>query len=73
MWETYFTPAALDEAVHLLAEHGQSARVIAGGTDIIIELERGMRPDVTALIDITRIPGLDQIMLGADDLIHIRV
>jgi xanthine dehydrogenase iron-sulfur cluster and FAD-binding subunit A len=71
MWEAYYTPATLDEALRLLAEHGQAARVIAGGTDIIIELERGVRKGIMALIDITRIPGLDGITLGEDGLIHI--
>ncbi len=71
MWDTYFTPATLDEARQLLAEHEESARIIAGGTDIIIELERGVRPHITTLIDITRIPGLDRIELGQDGLIHL--
>jgi xanthine dehydrogenase iron-sulfur cluster and FAD-binding subunit A len=71
MWSAYYTPATLDEALALLAEHAQAARVIAGGTDIIIELERGMRPDVEALIDISRIPGLDEIRSDDDGRIHI--
>ncbi|MBN1313210.1 MAG: FAD binding domain-containing protein [Anaerolineae bacterium] len=71
MWETYYTPATLDEALSLLAEHREVARIIAGGTDIIIELERGLRPDVRVLIDVTRIPGLDEIELWGDGLIHI--
>lgn len=71
MWETYYTPATLDEALTLLSSHTGKARIIAGGTDIILELERRVRPDVHALIDITRIPDLDQIKLGADGMIHI--
>ncbi|HEC23728.1 MAG TPA: 2Fe-2S iron-sulfur cluster binding domain-containing protein [Chloroflexi bacterium] len=71
MWETYFQPATLDQALSLLAEHRETARVIAGGTDIILELERGQRPDVRVLIDITRIPGLDTVLMGDDGLIHI--
>jgi carbon-monoxide dehydrogenase medium subunit len=66
MWQTYFSVSTLAEALHLLAEHGAGARIIAGGTDMIIELERGLRPDVTALIDITRVPGLDQITQRGD-------
>lgn len=71
MWEAYYTPATLHEALSLLAEHREAARVIAGGTDIIIELERGLRPDVRVLIDITRIPELDDIGLWGDGLMHI--
>lgn len=71
MWETYHTPATLDEDLKLLAKHQESARIIAGGTDIIIELERRIRPDVNALIDLTRVAGLDVIELGDDGLIHI--
>lgn len=71
MWETYYTPATLNEALSLLAEHREAARLIAGGTDIIIELERGLRPDVRVLVDITRIPDLDDIGLWGDGLIHI--
>ena len=71
MWETYFTPATLDEAVALLGEYVSEAKIIAGGTDILLELERGARPTLKTLIDVTRIPGLDEIVLGDDGLIHI--
>ncbi len=71
MWDSYYTPATLDEALSLLAKHRHEARIIAGGTDIIIELERRIRPDVRVLIDLTRIMGLDEIQMGEDGLIHI--
>lgn len=65
MWHIYHTPATLDEALHLLAEHRSDARLIAGGTDILIELERKIRTP-RVLIDITRIPDLDRIRLETD-------
>lgn len=63
MWKNYYSVTSLDEALDLLAQYQQSARIIAGGTDIIIELDRGQRPSVDTLIDITRIPGLNEIRL----------
>ena len=65
MWRTYHQPASLDEALGLLAAAAPSpggARIVAGGTDVLVELSRGIRP-TEALIDITRIPGLAGITL----------
>ncbi|RME88651.1 MAG: hypothetical protein D6770_06455 [Anaerolineae bacterium] len=71
MWHTYHTVPTIDEALRILDEKGPRARIVAGATDLILELERGLRPDVEALIDITRIPGLDRIVLDEDDVIHL--
>jgi xanthine dehydrogenase iron-sulfur cluster and FAD-binding subunit A len=57
MWQQYFQPQALDDALALLARYRENARIVAGGTDVIVELSRGIRPTST-LIDITAIPGL---------------
>ncbi len=66
MWQIYHTVSTVQDALALLAEHGERARIVAGGTDIMIEMERGQRPDVDALIDITRVPGLDDITIEND-------
>ena len=69
--ERYEIPADLQSALRLLGQYGQTARVVAGGSDLLLELERGQRQDITALIDITRIPGLNEITRDADGLIHL--
>jgi CO/xanthine dehydrogenase FAD-binding subunit len=56
MWQTYLTPHTLDEALDLLAEHKETARLVAGGTDLVVEIERGVRSPRT-IIDISRIVG----------------
>jgi carbon-monoxide dehydrogenase medium subunit len=71
MWHTYYMPSTVDEALRLLADYGPDARVIAGGTDLVLEVERGIRKP-RILIDITRIADLDVIRLDGDDgLIHL--
>jgi xanthine dehydrogenase iron-sulfur cluster and FAD-binding subunit A len=57
MWQTYFQPASLPEALALLDERAGQARVVAGGTDLIVELERGVRA-LDAVIDISRVAEL---------------
>jgi len=71
MWHEYFTVTSTGEAARLLAERGNRARLVAGATDLILELERGVRKGVDTLVDITRIPGLDRIHLDEDDVIHL--
>jgi xanthine dehydrogenase iron-sulfur cluster and FAD-binding subunit A len=60
MWHTYLAPRTVAEALELLAQHGDACRLIAGGTDLILEIERGVRsPQI--VVDISRIPGLDEV------------
>ena len=56
----YARPATVAEAVALLEEHGTDARVLAGGTDLIIRLRDGSaRP--TVVVDVKRIAELDPV------------
>jgi len=71
MWHEYYNVATTEQAIRLLSEKGERARIVAGGTDLILELERGVRRDIHTLIDITRVPGLDRITLDEDDVIHL--
>ena len=58
-------PATFAEAATLLA--GAGARVIAGGTDLLPNLRRGIERPPT-LVDVSGIAGIDEFMLGADGL-----
>ncbi|MGI9061409.1 MAG: FAD binding domain-containing protein [Ktedonobacteraceae bacterium] len=60
MWQTYFQPTSLEEALELLEQYAGRARLVVGGTDVLVELQRGVRPTNT-LIDITALRDLNYI------------
>jgi len=56
----YEAPRSLGEALDLLRRWGPDARLLAGGTDLLVSMhERGLTP--ACLIDLKRIPDLDEI------------
>ena len=56
----YLEPATIEEAVSLLTKYDGRAKVIAGGTDLVVQMrEKAVKPDY--VIDIVNIPGLDYI------------
>ncbi len=63
----YIAPATLAEAVKLLAERGDRARVLAGGTDIIVQVRENRR-DLDLLVDIKRIPEVNELKLDSTGL-----
>ena len=61
-WEKYFRPQTIPEALKILEEFQGKARLLAGGTDLILQI-RNRETEPKALVDITRISGLDEIKL----------
>ncbi|MBI1299032.1 hypothetical protein GC175_29225 [bacterium] len=60
-WKEYFTPATVDEALTLLGQYNEGARIIAGGTDLILEMESGHTIAPEVLVDVTHIGGFNEI------------
>jgi carbon-monoxide dehydrogenase medium subunit len=62
MYTFYRSPTTLEEALYLKAKYGEEARAMAGATDLLLEIERGVRKrsdgSAPGVIDLTRIPGL---------------
>jgi carbon-monoxide dehydrogenase medium subunit len=56
----YLAPHTLNEACTMLAEHGDRARLLAGGTDLLIRLRhRAITPEY--VIGLRNVPGLDYV------------
>jgi carbon-monoxide dehydrogenase medium subunit len=70
MWKAYFSPTSIEEALRLLADYGPEARIVAGGTDLLVEYRHGTRP-APVLVDVTRIQDLDRSYLDERNWIRI--
>ncbi len=60
MWSKVVRPTSVAEALDALAAHGPSARIVAGGTDVLVELQRGVKPTAT-LIDVSALRELKDV------------
>ena len=56
----YMMPVTIEEAIGLLAEHNGKAKVIAGGTDLVLQMRNKIKK-AEYVIDISGIPTLDYI------------
>jgi carbon-monoxide dehydrogenase medium subunit len=67
IFDDYFLPGTVTEALDLLARYDGRARVIAGGTDLLVDTQadyyEGHRPHFDALIDVTKVEGASEIRL----------
>jgi len=68
-WQNYYTPESVAEAVELLQRYDGQARVVGGGTDLLVEIRRGLHRPVEALVDASRIPNLNSIAKDGDYIV----
>lgn len=63
LWHNYHTPRTVEEALRHLADYDGEARIIAGGTDLLIDLQHATQQphSLTALVDVTAIPEMTRI------------
>lgn len=56
----YFEPTTLSEAIGILVKAGHNPYILAGGTDLLVRMKRGL-VNPSALVNLKRIQGLDRI------------
>jgi carbon-monoxide dehydrogenase medium subunit len=64
-WKHYHVPDTVDAAIALLERYDGDALVVGGGTDLLLDIAQGRAQAPEAMVDPTRIPGLDGI--GRED------
>ena len=57
---SYAAPKTIAEAAALLSDKGDRARILAGGTDIIVQVREGRR-DIDALVDIKHVAEVNEL------------
>jgi xanthine dehydrogenase FAD-binding subunit len=68
LWQNYVRPKTLSEAMHVFSSAPKPLAPIAGGTDLLLDLEQGRHSPVHTLVDITEIEELLALELRDDTL-----
>ncbi len=66
----YVSPTSMDQTLAVLGEHAQAGnrvQVIAGGTDLLVQL-RGVDREPRTLLDIKKVPEANQLSIGPDEI-----
>ncbi len=67
-WQNYHLANDITDALQTLADAPGEASFIAGGTDLLLDIQQGRHPHVHTLIDVTQIPELCQLEVREKDL-----
>jgi len=66
--EHYLIAESIDDTLRILGDVPGSVRIVAGGTDLIVDLQQGREKPVDTLIDITQIPELQVIEIRKSEI-----
>ncbi len=72
LWQEYLRPTNLSQALQAFAQAPGPVLPVAGGTDLLLDLEQGRHPPVHTLVDVTSIAEMivlekrgDELFIGA--------
>ncbi|OQY88013.1 MAG: hypothetical protein B6D39_11935 [Anaerolineae bacterium UTCFX2] len=68
IWKNYFLAETVQEALELLAQSEGDACPIAGGTDLLLDLQQGRHPPLDTLVDLSQIPEMRQLEIRGGKL-----
>ncbi len=56
LWKTYHLAESINDALQALAAGPGESCLVAGGTDLLLDLQQGRHPSVQTLVDVSNIP-----------------
>ena len=68
LWQEYLRPTNLSQALNAFAEASGPILPIAGGTDLLLDLEQGRHAPVHTLLDVTSIVEMNALEVRGQDL-----
>jgi len=68
LWQEYLRPTSLSQAIQAFAEAPSPILPIAGGTDLLLDLEQGRHSPVHTLLDVTAIEEMAVMEVRGDEL-----
>ncbi len=68
LWNLYLRPRTVPEALRAIHEAPQPAAFIAGGTDLLLDIETGRHPRPHTLVDVTDVDELQALEVRGDRL-----
>src|SRR4030043_2031491 len=66
--EEYILTHTVEEALHILSASHGSARIVSGGSDLLLELQQGTHPPVRMLVDVTEVGEMCALEIRAGSL-----
>lgn len=61
IWKKYTIARTVEDALSALEQAGEPSRLIAGGTDLLLDLQQGRHPPVDTLVDVTGVPEMNRL------------
>jgi len=68
LWQNYIQPKNLSEAMDAFANAPRPLLPVAGGTDLLLDLDQGRHPPVQTLIDVNSIAEMNRLEIIGDEL-----
>ncbi len=68
LWKNYHLARSIPDALEVLNAAGDPARLVAGGTDLLLDLQQGRHPPVEMLVDVSSVPELTKLEIRQKEL-----